>query len=310
MSRAQKVANLVGVILPVAGFAAAIALLWEQFVGPGVLAVTAVMYLGTGMGITVGFHRLLAHRSFEAAAPVRALLAILGSMAGMGGVTRWVSNHRKHHAFSDEEGDPHSPHLHPRGGVRGALAGLWHAHVGWIFTGDRPERRRYVPDLLADPMIRLIDRTYLLWVAIGLALPFAAGLGIAGTLEGGLLALLWGGFVRIFLLHHMTFAINSLCHFLGRRRFPTRDESRNLSWLAPLSFGEAWHNNHHAFPTSAFHGLRRGEIDPGGWVVLALERLKLARNVRRISPERQAAKRRPARPAASSPAAPPSRGTR
>jgi stearoyl-CoA desaturase (delta-9 desaturase) len=162
--------------------------------------------------------------------------------------------------------------------------------VGWIFKGDRPARERYARDLLADPMIRLVDRTFVVWVTIGFALPFLAGLGSTRSLEGGLLALLWGGLVRIFLLHHMTFAVNSLCHFFGRRRFRTDDESRNVRWLAPVSFGEAWHNNHHAFPTSAFHGLRPAEIDPGGWVIRALERGGLAWNVRRVSPERRAAK--------------------
>jgi stearoyl-CoA desaturase (delta-9 desaturase) len=288
MAPAVKVANVAGVALPIAGFGLAIVLLWDDFIGPGVLAITLVMYAATGVGITVGFHRLFAHRSFEAARPVRAVLAILGSMAAMGGVIRWVSNHRKHHAFSDEEGDPHSPHTSGRTGMLGAIAGLWHAHVGWIFKSDRPARERYAPDLLADPTMRVVDRTFAVWVTLGFALPFLAGFGLTRSVEGGLLALLWGGLVRIFLLHHMTFAINSLCHFLGRRRFPTDDESRNLVWLAPVTFGEAWHNNHHAFPTSAFHGLRRAEIDPGGWVIRGLERAGLAWNVKRVSPARQA----------------------
>jgi stearoyl-CoA desaturase (delta-9 desaturase) len=214
---------------------------------------------------------------------VRALFAIFGSMAVQGPVISWVADHRKHHAFTDEDGDPHSPHLHTRGGALGALAGLWHAHAGWLFSGsDRATPQRYARDLLADRTIRLVNRTFVLWVALGLALPFGIGFALTGTVRGGLIALLWGGLVRIFLLHHVTFAINSLCHFLGHRRYQTRDQSRNLFWLAPLSFGEAWHNNHHAFPTSAFHGLRRPEIDPGGWVIVALERLKLARQVRRV----------------------------
>ena len=285
MTRTHKVVNLVGVVAPTVGFVLAVVLLWGEFVGPGVLAITLVMYVATGMGITVGFHRLLAHRAFDAAAPVRAVLAVLGSMAFQGPVVKWVANHRKHHAFSDEDGDPHSPHV-----GRGPLSGLWHAHMGWILYGDRPIPERYARDLIDDPVIRFVNRTFALWVVLGFALPFAAGFGLTGSLEGGLLALLWGGLVRIFLLHHMTFAINSLCHFMGRRRFATDDESHNLALLAPLSFGEAWHNNHHAFPTSAFHGLRRHEIDPGGWVIRGLERLGLVWNVRRVSPARQVAR--------------------
>jgi stearoyl-CoA desaturase (delta-9 desaturase) len=283
MTRASRIANVLGVFVPVAGFLAAIGMLWDRFVGPADLAILAVGYVLTGLGITVGFHRLLTHRSFEAPAPVRGLFAILGSMAVQGPVIHWVADHRKHHAFTDEEGDPHSPHLSGRGGMLGSLSGLWHAHAGWLFSGsDRATPQRYARDLLADRTIRAVSRTFVLWVALGLAVPFGIGLALTGTLRGGLIALLWGGLVRIFLLHHVTFAINSLCHFLGRRRFQTRDESRNLFWLAPLSFGEAWHNNHHAFPTSAFHGLRGSEVDPGGWVILVLERLKLARRVRRV----------------------------
>jgi stearoyl-CoA desaturase (delta-9 desaturase) len=293
MTRANRISNVLGVFVPVAGFVCAIALLWDRFVGPADLAIMTVMYVLTGLGITVGFHRLLTHRAFEAPAPVRAAFAALGSMAVQGPVISWVADHRKHHAFTDEEGDPHSPHLHTRAGPLGALQGLWHAHAGWLFSGaDRATPQRYARDLLADRAVRLVSRTFVLWVALGLALPFALGYALTGTLRGGLIALLWGGLVRIFLLHHVTFAINSLCHFLGRRRFQTRDESRNVAWLAPLSFGEAWHNNHHAFPTSAFHGLRPWEIDLGGLVILGLERLKLARKVRRVPPDLQAAKRR------------------
>ena len=293
MTRAQRIGNVFGVLLPVIGFVAAIVLLWDTFVGPPALAVMAFMYLLSGMGITVGFHRLLAHRSFETSPTGRAAFAILGTMAMQGPVIRWVTNHRKHHVYPDEEGDPHSPHLTGHGGVRGAVAGLWHAHVGWIFEDDRAPRERYAPDLLNDPAISFVDRTAALWVIAGFVLPFALGLGITGTLGGALIVLLWGGPVRIFFVHHFTFAINSLCHFLGSRRFQTDDESRNLALLAPFSFGECWHNNHHAFPTSAFHGHRKFEIDPGGWLIRGLERLGLVWNVQRVSPEKQQLKLRP-----------------
>jgi stearoyl-CoA desaturase (delta-9 desaturase) len=284
MSRPHRIGNILGVFVPIAGLIVAIVLLWGDLVGVEALAITAVMYLLTGVGVTVGNHRLLAHRSFEAVPAVRAVFAVLASMTVQGPVISWVADHRKHHAFTDEEGDPHSPHLAARAGFLGALAGLWHAHVGWLFDGStRAAPERYAPDLLADPVIRFIDRTFVIWVALGLALPFAAGLALSGTLAGGLTALLWGGLVRIFLLHHVTFSINSLCHFTGSRRFPTDDESRNLAWLAPLSFGEAWHNNHHAFPRSAFHGMRRFELDIGGFVIRTLERTGLASNVYRVS---------------------------
>jgi stearoyl-CoA desaturase (delta-9 desaturase) len=288
MSRAHRIGNILGVFLPVAGVLLAIALLWNRFVGPEALAITAVLYVLTGLGVTIGFHRLFTHRSYEAAAPVRVALAVLGSMTVQGPMISWVADHRKHHAFTDEEGDPHSPHLNAHTGLRAALSGLWHAHVGWLFdTAGRGERERYAADLIRDRMTRFVDRTFVLWTALGLAIPFAAGYLLTGTLHGALEGLLWGGLVRIFLLHHVTFAINSLCHFSGRRRFATGDESRNVAWLAPLSFGEAWHNNHHAFPRSALHGFRRSDVDPGGWVIRGLERLGLVWDVKRVSPERQ-----------------------
>jgi stearoyl-CoA desaturase (delta-9 desaturase) len=293
MTRAQQIGNILGVFLPVAGLVLAVVLLWNRFVGAGALGIMAVMYVLTGIGVTVGLHRLLAHRSFEAAPAVRGTLAVLGTMAMQGPVIRWVTNHRKHHVYTDEEGDPHSPHLTGRRGILGAIVGLWHSHVGWIFKRERAPYERYARDLVKDPVILFVDRTALLWVALGLALPAAAGFLFTGTLAGAGIGLLWGGAVRIFLVHHMTFAINSLCHFVGRRRFDTDDHSRNVFWLAPLSMGESWHNNHHAFPTSAFHGLRRRELDLGGWVIRGLEAARLAHNVQRVSPERMERKLHP-----------------
>jgi len=251
------------------------------------LVVLAIFYCLTGFGITVGFHRLFTHRSFTTGPVLRFLLAAFGSAAIEGPLIEWVSNHRQHHQFSDDARDPHSPHHHGPG-VRGALRGLLHAHVGWILRGDAaatPER--YAKDLLADPLVRLVDRTFLLWLLAGLALPFALGALLTGTVAGALTALLWGGAVRIFLLHHATFSINSLCHFFGRRPFETGDESRNLAWLALPTFGEAWHNNHHAFPSSARHGQARWQLDPSWWLIVALARCRLAGDVVRISPARR-----------------------
>jgi len=263
---------------------------WEEALRPSDLVVLGLLYLLTGFGITLGFHRLLTHRSFKTTPWMRGTLAALGSMAVEGPVVSWVADHRKHHAFSDVEGDPHSPHVGHGSGWRGALAGLAHAHVGWIFIHThRAAKRRYAPDLLADPVVSWVDRTFILWALLGLfVLPFGLGWLIGGSLLAGLTAILWGGVVRMLLLHHATYSINSLCHFFGRRRFATDDESRNLGWLALFTFGEAWHNNHHAFPTSAAHGMRRRELDPTAWVIRGLERVGLAWDVVRISPEKQA----------------------
>jgi stearoyl-CoA desaturase (Delta-9 desaturase) len=264
---------------------------WERVLHWSDLVVLAIVYLATGFGVTVGFHRHLTHRSFETSRTVRAVLAALGSAAIEGPVISWVADHRKHHAYSDEEGDPHSPHVGHGRGVRGILRGLFHAHMGWLFVHDqRGSKERFAPDLLSDPVIRFIDRSFLLWAVVGLAVPFGLGVAIGGTVFAGLTGLLWGGAVRMFVIHHLTYSINSLCHVFGRRPFDTGDESRNLAWLAPLTFGEAWHNNHHAFPTSAVHGLGRFQFDPSALVIRAMERLGLVWNVVRVSPERQRAK--------------------
>jgi len=256
------------------------------------LVVLAITYTLTGLGITVGYHRLFTHRSFKTGRVVRALLAVFGSMAVEGPVIDWVATHRKHHRFSDRPGDPHSPHVDRAPGWRGTLRGLGHAHIGWIFRGkDRANPARYAKDLLADRDLRFINRTFPLWALAGLALPFGLGVALTGTVAGGLGGLLWGGAARVLLLHHATFSINSLCHFFGRRPFATGDESRNLAWLAPIAFGEAWHNNHHAFPGSARHGLGRWQLDPSAGLICALERCHLAWDVNRITPARQLEKR-------------------
>jgi stearoyl-CoA desaturase (delta-9 desaturase) len=264
---------------------------WNEALHWRDIAILAAAYAITGLGVTVGFHRLLTHRSFKTSAALRGVMAAIGSAAIEGPVISWVADHRKHHAFADEQGDPHSPHVGHGVGWRGALRGLFHAHMGWLFIhSERGSKQRFAPDLVKDRVVRAIDRTFLLWALLGLAVPFAAGYMLGGTLVAGLTALLWGGAVRVFLVHHVTYSVNSVCHVFGRRRFATDDESRNVFWLALPTMGEAWHNNHHAFPTSAAHGLGRWELDPSAAVIRALERLGLVWDVVRVSPERQAAK--------------------
>jgi stearoyl-CoA desaturase (delta-9 desaturase) len=266
--------------------------LWGDALGVSDLIVFAIMYLATGLGVTVGLHRLFTHRSFQTTRPIRLLLAICGSMAVEGPIISWVADHRKHHAFSDRDGDPHSPHVDHGHGLRGALRGLGHAHVGWLFIHTaRGRKERYAPDLLKDPIVSYVDRTFFVWAVFGFLLAFGLGFAIGGTWQAGLTGLLWGGAVRMLLLHHVTYSINSLCHFFGRRPFQTDDESRNLAWLAPLSFGEAWHNGHHAFPTAARHGHERWQLDISAIVIWSLERVGLAWDVVRVTPEKLAAKR-------------------
>ena len=278
--------------VPFIGLGVVVAQTWQGWLRWSDVAVFGIMYVLTGLGVTVGFHRLLTHRSFKTKPWLRATFGALGSAAIEGPVISWVADHRKHHAFSDQEGDPHSPHAGHDGGWRGALRGLGHAHVGWLFIHtQRANKARYAPDLIKDPQISFIERTFVWWAIGGLLpVPFLLGWLIGGSVHAGLTAILWGGLVRMLLLHHVTYSINSLCHFFGRRRFDTGDESRNLAWLAPLSLGEAWHNNHHAFPTSAAHGMRRWELDPSALVIRALEKTGLAWGVVRVTRERQAGK--------------------
>src|ERR1700759_2719851 len=251
------------------------------------ILILALFYVGGGTGISVGFHRLLTHGSFKCHRLTRAAFAALGSAAAEGPVIDWVATHRKHHQFSDVQGDPHSPHLDHRDGWRGQLSGLVHAHIGWVFSDmEVADETRYAKDLLADPWIRFVDRPFVLWVAVGLAAAFGLGVALTGTVTGGLTALVWGGAARIFFMHHATFSINSVCHYFGRADYDTGDRSRNVFWLAIPTWGEAWHNNHHAFPTSYRHGLRRWQLDPSAAIIRLLELLGLAWDVVRIDDAR------------------------
>jgi stearoyl-CoA desaturase (Delta-9 desaturase) len=285
MAPAHRYANLAAVVLPAAAILGAAAWTWGSgFRVPDLIALV-LMYAVSGFGITVGFHRLLAHRSFVAPRWLELTFAVLGTTSAQGPVIMWVADHRKHHAFADADGDTHSPHTEGDGLIRG----LWHAHLGWILNRHgQSDWHGYAPDLVEDRAMRRISRGAGAIVLSGLALPFAAGALVYGSLVGAAQMLLWAGLVRIFLFQHFaSFAVNSLCHWRGRRPFATNDRSTNLAWLAVPSLGEAWHNDHHAFPRSAAHGLNRFEFDPSRYFIVTLEHVGLALQVVRIPSERQ-----------------------
>ncbi len=247
------------------------------------------MYVVTGLGVTVGFHRLFVHRSFETVRPVKILLAVLGSMTVQGPLLAWAATHRRHHQHSDGSEDPHSPH-HFGGGVRGVIAGLWHAHIGWLFIGDPPNVNRYVRDLYEDRALRAVSRFFGAWVVLGLLIPTVIGGLLIGTWTGALLGFLWGGLVRIFVGHHLTWSINSVCHIWGSQTYNSHDESRNNVICGYLAMGEGWHNNHLAFPNSARLGLSWWQFDLSYLVIRVLELTGLAWSVRIPAADAMAAK--------------------
>ena len=288
MTRVERTANLAGVVVPFVGTLAAIVMLWNRAVDVTDLIILVVMYMITAVGITVGFHRLLTHRAFASYPWVERTFAVLGSLSVQGSVMDWVADHRKHHAHTDQEGDPHSPHI----GHGSGLSGLWHAHVGWLLeTQGQADWKKYAAELYEDPAMRAIGRRFPQLALLSLLIPTVAGWVLHDfTAAGALRGLVWGGLVRIFFVHHVTWSVNSVCHFFGRRRFDLDDHSTNVGWLAVLSLGESWHHNHHAFPRSAYHGLRWWEIDPSGLIIAGMQKMGLAWNVVRISPERQQAR--------------------
>jgi stearoyl-CoA desaturase (Delta-9 desaturase) len=288
--RLQRRLVLVVTVVPFLGFVAAVFVMWGRGLSATDAVIGLLFYLFTGLGVTVGFHRYATHQSFETTPAVRGLLAIAGSMAVQGPIITWVADHRRHHAFADKEGDPHSPHLDDGPGIRGVAKGLWHAHMGWLFSDEQSSARRWAPDLLKDSMIVKIDRLFPLWMILTFALPPVIGFAVTGTLAGALTAGLWGSLVRIFMLHHVTWSINSICHFYGKRPFAGDDFSTNNWMLSIVSFGESWHNNHHAFPSSAVHGVHRFQIDISGALISALEKVGLATNVKRPTPKQLASK--------------------
>ncbi|MFN2588025.1 MAG: acyl-CoA desaturase [Actinomycetota bacterium] len=291
VARLQRRLVLVVTIVPFLGFLAAVWSLWGTGLTALDASLLAAMYVTTGLGVTVGFHRYLTHQGFEAAPWLRAALAITGSMAIQGPVIRWVADHRRHHAFSDQPGDPHSPHLDEGPGLKGVLKGLWHAHIGWFFDEEQTSAKRWAPDLVKDPMMRRIDALFPLWAFLSFALPPAVGGAVTGTFGGAVSAFLWGSLARIFFLHHVTWSVNSICHFYGNRPYKTTDYSTNNWPLAIVSFGESWHNNHHAFPTSAVHGIERRQLDVSGILIRLLQRLRVVRDVKVVTPKQLAGKR-------------------
>ena len=264
-TRLYKAIVLVTVIVPLLATVYAIWLLWNRAVNWSDITLLLIMYSLTAFGVTVGFHRMLTHRSFKPHPVIKFILLVLGSMALEGPALEWAATHIKHHANSDREGDPHSP-----------VEGFFHAHIGWIFNVEKADPNVYCRNLVRDPMIVFIDRTFFPWAALSLVIPFAIG---------GWHGLLWGGLVRIFLAHHVTWSVNSVCHTFGRRDFETTDQSRNEWIVGLLAFGEGWHNNHHAFPRSAFHGLRWWQFDLSGYLIWTLERFGLVKDVYRVTPE-------------------------
>jgi len=264
----KKIVMLVVVIVPFLATLFAIWLLWDRAVNWTDLALLVAFNVIGGLGVTVGFHRMLTHRSFHPHPVVKSILLAFGSMAVEGPALEWAATHIKHHAHSDRDGDPHSP-----------VEGFWHAHMGWMFNRSPADPNVYCRNLVKDPIVVFVSRTFILWVVLSLVIPFAVG---------GWTGLLLGGLVRIFLTHHITWSVNSVCHTFGKREFETRDQSRNEWIVGLLGFGEGWHNNHHAFPRSAFHGLHWWQFDLSGYVIWTLERMNLVSDVYRVSPAMRA----------------------
>lgn len=271
-SALYKAVVLLVVVVPLVATIVAIRALWQRAVHPLDLIVLVVMYSLIAFGVTVGFHRMLTHRSFRSHPVVKTILLILGSMAFEGPAIDWAATHIKHHARADREGDPHSP-----------VDGFFHAHLGWVFRDGDADPAVYCRHLLNDRIVMFVSKTFLLWAVLSLAIPFAVGFLVGGWALAWT-CLLWGGLVRMFLTHHVTWSVNSVCHTFGKREYETPDRSRNEWIVGMLAFGEGWHNNHHAFPRSAFHGLHWWQFDFSGYLIWTLERLKLAGDVYRVPP--------------------------
>lgn len=277
-------------IAPIVGTVAAVAFTWVHPFGWTELALLVWFWLLTGLGVTVGYHRLFTHRTFRTTPTVQAVLAVLGAMAGQGPVISWVALHRRHHELADREGDPHSPNL-SGGGVRGALRGLVHSHFLWMRRHEYPNVVHYAPDLIKNRALVTVSRGYYWWVTLGLVTPALIGGLVDMSWQGAVSGLLWGGFVRIFVLEHIVWAVNSFLHMFGTRPYETRENSRNGGVFALITLGESWHHNHHAFPESPSFGLDWYRLDPGFWVIRGLQSLGLAWDLKIPTAERRESRR-------------------
>ncbi|MEO9137433.1 MAG: fatty acid desaturase [Jatrophihabitans sp.] len=283
--RGEQFMLYVFVIVPFLAFLATIPVAWGWGLGWTDAILFLTFYIISGLGITVGYHRLFTHKSFKPNRPLKIGMAIAGSLAIEGPVIRWVADHRRHHAFSDRDGDPHSPWRFGET-KRGLAKGFWFAHLGWLFDLEHTNREKYTPDLLADKDINRIDKLFPLWVIVSMTLPGLIGGLITMSWAGALSAFFWASLVRVFVLHHVTWSINSVCHMIGNRPFTSRDKSANFWPLAIVSFGESWHNLHHADPTAARHGVLKGQWDSSARVIWMFEKLGWATDVRWPKPER------------------------
>lgn len=289
-ARWEQVALMLFIVVPLAATVAAVPLLWGRWINWTDVIIAAVFYAISGHGITIGFHRYFTHGSFKARRGLRIALAVAGSLAIEGPVIRWVADHRRHHAFSDKDGDPHSPWRF--GTSFGALCkGLYYAHVGWLFDVEQTSQERFAPDLLADADVVAVHRAFPTLVAVTMILPAVIGGLVTMSWSGAVQAFFWASLVRVCLLHHVTWSINSICHMFGKRPFASRDKATNVWWLALPSMGESWHNLHHADPTCARHGVNRGEVDTSARLIWLFERFGWAYDVRWPRPERLAGKR-------------------
>jgi stearoyl-CoA desaturase (Delta-9 desaturase) len=275
----QKVITLLIVVAPALALGSAVPLLWGHAVNLTDLVMGVVLYLISGFGITIGFHRLFTHRSFRSSRLLKIALAVFGSMAMEGSVTSWVATHRRHHIYSDGPGDPHSPHRYGERGIA-RLRGLAFSHVGWLFVSDASSAERYAPDTLRDRDLRRIGSLFPLFAIASLAIPFGIGYSLAGSWVGAISALVWAGVVRTAVLHHVTWSVNSICHVFGRQALEVNDRSTNVAVLSVVSLGESWHNIHHAHPSWARHGALRGMIDPSARLIRIFEAVGWARSVR------------------------------
>ena len=285
LSRSRKISMLVLTILPFVGLVAAVTLLWNEAVGWTDLVLFLGLYVICGFGITIGYHRMLTHHAFEAVRPLKAALLVAGSFALQGSGLDWAIDHRTHDAYSDKEGYPHSPHHGFARGPLGAIKGLLHAHMGWMFRHNRTDQERYGKDILQDRLTMTVSRLFPLWAVLTFVVPFVLGGLLTMSWKGAVTGLVWGGLVRLFFNHHVTWSVNSICHFFGKRPFATSDQSTNNWVLALPSLGESWHHNHHVFPTSAFHGLSWRQIDLSALVIAGWEKIGLVRNVRKPTSE-------------------------